>query len=618
MMKIFYGLTAFLLSSFLGVAVAIQCFSLEDYRKPLADVLSHDIARTVSLDGAMHFGLTRQGLIIRIENVSVQNPTWARYPQMAVIGKMELGINLLPLLHHKIVITTLTIDQALLGFEISDQGDSNWPVFDPQITFLAGSKELSPDVNVEPLVTIHIDHLSFLNSQLVMVDHEGVQHLLKVNHLILHGQDAALEARFDSSLNGLLMQGSLLIGVQGEKKDRPITLDATYDFYHVLAQGRVNLFDKMVKLDSYQIRAGSSLMGGVIYINGAGPRVQLKGTITGQHILFDDYLSAGPSDTNNKLAAPSSALLSNSPLGLAKLKMFDAKIDVDLKNVIFKGATIDSVKGQANLQDGYLSVPLKLMFGRSSLYQEVQLNALTFPIQMGIKVVSYDVDFADLLGLLNIPAILSGPGDVRGLLVASGDSLQALIGSLTGAFDIMAEDGQVSSKAADQLSSSLVKMFAPEGVNSFNCFAARFILNNGIMRDNGFLVNTPLATIAGKGVIDFNNETLNMTLHAQTTLINFGGFVPPLLITGTLSKPHFSLDIKALFRNVIDVLSGRGAINQVPDIMAVPGQNACLYTLQHSASTMDPLTMTRGGFQGWADRAVHIGQQLMKGVFGHP
>jgi len=138
------------------------------------------------------------------------------------------------------------------------------------------------------------------------------------------------------------------------------------------------------------------------------------------------------------------------------------------------------------------------------------------------------------------------------------------------------------------------------------------------MRDNGFLVNTPLATIAGKGVIDFNNETLNMTLHAQTTLINFGGFVPPLLITGTLSKPHFSLDIKALFRNVIDVLSGRGAINQVPDIMAVPGQNACLYTLQHSASTMDPLTMTRGGFQGWADRAVHIGQQLMKGVFGHP
>ncbi|HVY08079.1 MAG TPA: AsmA family protein, partial [Burkholderiales bacterium] len=95
------------------------------FKHPIERRVSAATGRTFVIDGDLH---VRLGLVpvIRAEGLRLSNAQWASDPDMARVGKLEVGIRLLPLLHGSIDIPMLRLDRPFLSLERNDAGEGNW------------------------------------------------------------------------------------------------------------------------------------------------------------------------------------------------------------------------------------------------------------------------------------------------------------------------------------------------------------------------------------------------------------------------------------------------------------------------------------------------------------
>ena len=608
----------------LGVVITVMRVNPDDYRGRLVELLSQKTGRKVRLDGAIHLGLSIDGVTFSVQNAALGNPAWASRAEIAGIGTFELGIEALPLLRHRLVISTMTIKNADIQLETSLSGQNNW-----ELEGLSQSGTVKPEsvpsakASSQP-ISINVKHLIISDSQITIRGRDGTGSVFRVASMELDLQNQGLKVTFQGAFNTSPITLSVQPGTDDFMANRswPVAIDLVYASYHVQARGNASLAGRVASFDSFSIASGQSAIGGTLAANWSGTRPSFKGLLTSTHFAPNDFrqgtASGEPSHAeNNKPVAAPRYVVSDQPLGCEALKSMDADIQLDLKNFVLPGTVLNQITGRVNLAAGHLDTPIKVSFGKSVLSSDIKLNAATSPAQLGIMVASPDVDLGDLLGLMGAPAFLSGIADANANLGASGDSLHALASTLTGTMDITGSGGTVSSAKADDISSSLMELFAPNGTNALNCFAARFIANKGIIHDNGILIDSVATTVAGKGGFDMQNETIGMTLRAETKLVNMGGLLPPLTVHGTFAKPAFSMDPKAVLQNVAGLFTGGGTLESgVPAIQTAPGQNACVYTITHPVASSGAIPVTGPGLQGAADKVKNISNQLMKGFFG--
>jgi hypothetical protein len=177
--------------------------------------------------------------------------------------------------------------------------------------------------------------------------------------------------------------------------------------------------------------------------------------------------------------------------------------------------------------------------------------------------------------------------------------------------------GKVSASAAGALGSGLAAIFAPNGGgNALECMAARFIVTNGLVHDNGVLVDTLPTTIVGKGGFNLRDETIDLNLKARTKLVNVGSLLPGVHIGGTFSHPDYSADAEAMVKNVVGMLTSGSMTSDVPEVKAIAGQNACLYTLDHPAAATSSAPLIPSSLGKSADDIKNTGTQMLKGLFG--
>jgi uncharacterized protein involved in outer membrane biogenesis len=213
---------------------------------------------------------------------------------------------------------------------------------------------------------------------------------------------------------------------------------------------------------------------------------------------------------------------------------------------------------------------------------------------------------------------MTGKGSANIQLTGKGDSAHDIAASLGGVIVISAEKGEILSGAAAKLSSALATIFNPTGGDAaLNCLAARFIVKNGVMHDNGILIDTQPSTILGQGDVNLDSETLTLNLRAKTKLIDIGALIPPLQISGSLAQPSYKVDTAGTMKNVVGALSNGNldilSSNGIPTLQAPPaGQNACIYTLDHpqKAASSDVLPSDTIG------KAKSLGNSLLNGLLG--
>jgi uncharacterized protein involved in outer membrane biogenesis len=214
---------------------------------------------------------------------------------------------------------------------------------------------------------------------------------------------------------------------------------------------------------------------------------------------------------------------------------------------------------------------------------------------------------------------MSGRSGFSMNLASAGDSPHQMASNAVGIIKLSVAGGTILGNAAGDVSSILMQVFAPKGSNALNCFAARFIVKNGVAWDNGIVADTTQTTIAGAGNFDLGRETLDITLHAKTKQVNVGDLIPAAHVGGTFLDPRLSVNPGEVMQNVAGVLNSGGASSDVPDIMTQEGRNACAYTLEHPMPSMtgieSPLPDSLTGKTGAILQKI---EGLVKGLMGQP
>lgn len=590
------------LSAFAGLLVLAGFLSLmtinsSGYRNDIAAVLSKQLGRTVELNGPIKMGLSPHGLTLVVHDVAIANPAWASRPQMAKIGRLELGIELLPLLHRQLVITDFNIDNADIQLENGGKGQHNWELH-PDENGKPMQKSSLPESNKvtagTPQAAIMLHNILIENSQIALRGREGGMTVFRVDKLALGPEGRGLVLNFNGNYNDT----PIILNLKTDTADLfanaiwPYDADLTFGDYRLTARGHVNYGGKIFELNPYELTSGDTSLHGQISVSFNGGRPQALGTLIGDTLDPADFKSIGQKET---AAAPPTAnsaappaphyVISDTPLDLDALKAADAAIDITIAELPLRHETLRQVTGKLTLDNGRLLLsPFKVMLGASAVQGQIKLDASALPAQYLISLHAPEVDLSDLFHLWGLESFLSGKADADVELAGAGHSLHEFASTTGGQINLTADGGTVSDAAADQISSALAELVSPGATNghsSMNCLAARFIAKDGLVHDNGALLDTGTTIISGSGGFNLRDETIDLILRARPKIAGAGDLVPPLQIGGTFAHPRFTLDTSGTLQNLVGFLSLGAVSSGIPDITAEAGQNACVYTLDH-------------------------------------
>ncbi|MDX2028925.1 MAG: AsmA family protein [Alphaproteobacteria bacterium] len=619
-------LTAFvtLLILFAGtVAVLLATLDVNTYRPQIAEALSKKTGRTVKLGGPIKLGFSSDGVTLTIRDVGIGNPAWASRPTMAGMGSFKLGVALMPLLSRKFDVTEVEIVNADILVETSKDGKANW---DMTSTDSPAEKKSAQKPTASQPVAIHVEKISITDSQLAMRDKEGKTSVYKVKKMSVGREGTGVALNFTGEANGAPVALKVKTGIRdlmAIKGTWPLDANLTYANYTVTAKGKADADKKVLSLSSYEVKTGKTNLQGQLNANWGGVRPALRGTLISDKVDMADLKpETKTSGGDHGKPAPASSgpkrVFSTAPLQLDALKTADASFDVKIGEITVGDNTLRQVTTKLELANGRLTLaPLKAQVGNNAISAQVRVDAASSPSQMALSFNAPNIDLADVLKLIGLPAFLSGKGSTEIDLAGSGNSMHAIAGTAVGRVNITATGGNVAPSATRQIASALMEMFAPgSGAHGLNCLAARFIVKDGIMRDNGILADTSATTVAGSGGFNLGTETVNMTLRAKPKVMNVADIMPPMHVGGTLLEPSFTLDSSGTVRNVVGLLTNGTVNSGVPTLINQPGQNACVYTLDHPAvapSGKSPLLQTPAAKA--QDQIKNLGGAL-KGLLG--
>ncbi len=166
--------------------------------------------------------------------------------------------------------------------------------------------------------------------------------------------------------------------------------------------------------------------------------------------------------------------------------------------------------------------------------------------------------------------------DLRGRIFGG----RSILTSLKGRADLSMGRASVSNSFGDRFGFlqifNIIDRALPLGPTiPVNCAAGRFIIDGGVARTRGLMIDTPRLALWVAGRIDLDTEAIDLRVEPQAKVAALVSVVPPMNIRGTLSRPLVEPDVIGtavgvasgllaapglLAGEIGDVLSGLGSL----------------------------------------------------------
>jgi AsmA family protein len=256
------------------------------------------------------------------------------------------------------------------------------------------------------------------------------------------------------------------------------------------------------------------------------PRRTLKAT------LRDAIIDVGELSASRGKAAADGSELSTQPLPLARLREFDA--DVDIRPVRLVGAasgplqTVQGLRTHASLSNGVLelkSLAAEVAEGRVS--GALKVDAARSPAEVAVDLDARGLHVDQLSPTLAANGALAGLVDGRLALRSRGESTHALVAAASGSIALsLAEGASVSRRLDAKLGLNggewLRTLFDKSARVPVQCAAVTLALEHGVATARRFVFETPDTALAARGSLDIAHETIAATLtpaHKKMALL---------------------------------------------------------------------------------------------------
>lgn len=532
-------------------------------------------------------------------DVHIGHPRGMQAPaEMASVRQFAFAVELLPLLRQRIAIPVLRFDQPQLLLQRDADGRNNW-------TFARDDSPSPWSLSVQRVVLTqgtvrYIDAMTQVDAT-AQVDTRndgpyGVAWQLRgqwkqqpvsgsgkagaVLSLQSQGAPFPLAASLDVGGTRISAEGTLTHPAALAALDLRLQLSGPsmarlYGLTGVLLPetppfataghltGTLGAHDSVWVYERFTGKVGRSDIGGRLAFRTGAPRPLLSGAVQSTLLQVSDLGPLIGADSNASKEArgaeqrqPGNKVL---PVERFRPERWTA-IDAD---VSFKAARItrqqdlpiQNLLTQIRLKNGVLALaPLAFDIAGGRFHANVQLDgsgrvnreAIRAELQAGARHLQLKQLFPAIDGM----QATVGEVNADVALTASGNSVAGLLGSSSGEFKAVINEGSVSKLLLEAMglnigSVVLTKLVGDKQVR-LNCMVTDFAVTGGVMTSRLFVVDTSEARIDINGTVNLGTEQLDLTLRPDAKSVRVISLRAPIYVRGSFKQPDISVDKGAL------------------------------------------------------------------------
>lgn len=667
LMRFILGVVAFII--IVPVLLLVGLYVTIDFdglKKEITQKASTELGRDIALNGSIGIGF-EHGLALSVKDVSIGNPAGFKEKEFLKAGKISVALNWQALADHKVDVQQFVVEDANINLLTNAAGENNWEVKLPKsdevkvsatassapdsASVKANSKSIEVQSNFK-IEKIDLNAIEVLNTKLHQKDERsGKTQDLEIKKATINAPSAA----------------ALNVGAQGAYNKTPFTVEFTApEGLQHLTGGKPALID--LKADyagqSYAVKGtytrtakthdiknlNAKVMGidvsGNLNANLEGDVPSLTGALSIPELNLASLNKNAQKSVQKRVRPavqslvmvdklPASMIVAAAPAPDFKaMKAVNANIALNIGKIVFaENKSLDNFKTNLNISGGRLRLePYSATFLNVAYKGMLEFNP-TGPTPVTHLVLNgNDIDFPALAAALGSKSPLAANGDLNLDITGQGMTPDSFKNSLSGKIEMIAGKGALDMGHSGAAGINLIKMLYPRTQatekQNINCGVLRFNADNGVLKSNGILFDSPLAAVAGEGNVDLVHDNANLLFRHAVKDVQAGSFLNvPMRATGPLANLSFMPEEKAVAEKVMSAINGGGSTSSgVPRVDPNAKGNGCVATLNDPHPVMLEQMKTQDAAKATINQAKDVIKNIgkpseaidkLKGLFGH-
>lgn len=594
--KILIGLAVLAVAVVVAIVAILLSVDYNQYKSVATAEVEAATGRKFEIAGDLSLSLRLSPRIV-LNDVTLANADWGTRPEMLKIKRLEVEVELLPLLSGEVWVKRLIVKGADILLERNPDGAANW-VF-------GSATSPEPGGSGAPALPM-INDVSIQDSQLRYRDGQtGAEHSLFIESLLgsASGFDEPVTLavaarigenplRFDGRLGPLatlFADASYPVDAKLEAVDTTATVKGTIEhplggtgLALAIAVDGKNLADlgplfngtlptvgpysltgnltdpaATYRLDPFQLTVGSSALSGTAAIALDGERPKITASVAGAVVDLKDF-GVTP-NTEQGATADDGRVFPADLLPLGWLHTIDAAVELSVERLIKAPVTLQNLKTTIALDAAKLTVAnLESGIGAGSFTLSGVVDAAQNPAALDAAVQARKVEVGNLLETLEISDVLGGgSGDLDLKISGHGNSVRELMGGVDGTTNFTMAGGHINNGFARLMLSDLFSLVNIGGGSSseINCLVARFDIEAGQATSRGLVMDTSGATIFGSGKVNLATEGLALRFDPHAKATNLVNLAIPVQVGGTIANPDVVPDPTAVPGKVVGAVA---------------------------------------------------------------
>jgi uncharacterized protein involved in outer membrane biogenesis len=634
-------------SIFIAFAVALAIWFDWNMAKPyIQRQVSEKTGREFVIAGDLDVRLSLNPLI-SAQGISLANAEWGTKQPMLAVDGIAFRVSLWDLLKGDIVLPDVSASQPKVILEKSEDGKKNWelkkeeeketrlptigrlvldrgvvmfrdPKTKSDITVKVVTRSASADARETPLDLVAEGR--FTGLEFVAEVHGGAAMALADENFPypIKGkvQVGNTHAAFDGTITGLAAMKAIDLNLELHGDDLsalyPITGIVIFPSPPYRISGRLMHRKTEWGMHGFSGKVGSSDLGGDIVFDTGGKRPTLRGDIISEQLDLNDlqgFVAArrgpqpqdSPAEKQEKKAsaeAQSGRLLPDQKFKVDRLRAMDADVKFTGQSIKNKDLPVEHLFTHLKVDDGLMTIdPVDFAVAGGGIKAGVTINAREEIPQGAAKLEVKRLQLPKLFPKLELTkdskGLIGGAADVKG----RGESVGALLASTNGRFGMIMSGGEISETvlaAIDLDGAKLIKLLFTGDKNvPVRCGVIDFDIENGVMKNETFVIDTAETVILGEGQISLVDESIKMKLSPEPKDPSVLSLRTPVHIAGTFKNPLIYPDKILAIRVGAAVLLGvfgTPAASLIALIETGPGEDANCRELMASVKSSQPST----------------------------
>jgi uncharacterized protein involved in outer membrane biogenesis len=555
----------------------LATYDFNQLKPRISEIVRTQTGRELHMDGNVRLAI---GLSPRltIQSVTFQNASWGSRPELARVKKLEIQVDVLPLILGKVKVRRLSLLEPDILLEHNASGRSNLAFDLPRESEKEPLEPVPQEKNRSSEIFLAIREVYLENARLTVKDYRTKStKTLEIAKLTLHspGYAEPLKVKMEALFNGAPFRASGTLGAISNlfRHDLhwPIKMDINVLDTGVAAEGTIDdplnmqaadlrLSASGADLSTLHSMAGRPLPSVPFGISGhlryrvagkldvTGVQIRLAGSTVNGEVSAErlegvplivaklqsdslDLRPLFPTDRKKLPGGPShpgssekDKIFPDKPLDFRFFSRFAASVNVEIARLMMPGIAAEELSFRAGVKNGRLEIsPFASKIGGGRLTGALDMVPQGKSIGVSTSIDAENVDLDWVAKSLQVKEGLKGLLHLTVRLKGRGNSVAGILAGLDG--DIIATMGKghfpltnLNLLEAD-IGKSLLKMLNPfdktnEGTD-VNCLVMDFNIAKGQAKSDIILLDDPQKTLVGRADVDLGTEELDVWLDSK-------------------------------------------------------------------------------------------------------